>query len=45
MYKLLQEFAKGNEITISLTRVSAKGGFAVLLAFIFAVALLLRITL
>jgi hypothetical protein len=36
MLKLLQELIKGNELTISLTRVTAKGGLAVLLAFIFA---------
>lgn len=36
MLKLLQELIKGNELTISPTRISAKGGLAVLLAFILA---------
>ena len=32
MYKLLQELANGSEITVSLTRISAKGGLGVVLA-------------
>jgi hypothetical protein len=43
MQKLLQELAKGNEITISLTRISAKGGFAVFLAFVLAIMIFLGI--
>jgi hypothetical protein len=41
--KLFEELAKGNELTVSLTRISAKGGFAVFLAFILATLLFVSI--
>lgn len=44
MFKLLQELIKGNELTISLTRVTAKGGLAVMLAFILMVMALVLLT-
>jgi hypothetical protein len=45
MLKLLHEILKGNELTISLTRVTAKGTLAVVLAFVFAVMIFLYLAL
>jgi hypothetical protein len=42
MLKLLQELIKGGKITVSLTRVSAEGGFAIVVFFILALLILLR---
>lgn len=42
MNKLLQELIKGGEITVSLGRISAKGGFAILVVFVLVLIIMLR---
>jgi hypothetical protein len=44
MLKLLHELIKGNELKLSLTGVSAKGGLAVVLAFLLAAMVLIYLT-
>lgn len=45
MLNLLHEILKGNELTISLKGVSAKGTLAVFLAFLFATMIFLYLAL
>lgn len=42
MKKLLQDLIKSGEITVSLGRVSATGGFAILVVFVLMLIVLLR---
>ena len=42
MNKLLQDLIKSGEITVSLSGITAKGGVAILVAFVLVLIVLLR---